>query len=628
MDAHAVSAALTPAALAPAIAKRLGLPPADVETALGLLAQGAQPAFIARHRGDRVKELRIEDLEQIQSAAAQAVGFELRRQQVAVEVAQRGAGGPLVARELAAASHPLDLDDVRTFGTRKKRPASVRARIGGLTPLALALWKHGSDGDFTDAVTLPADLLAVPGRAALGKKRKRRRKKKADADAEVAAAQMPTEEEGDEDSADSASEVGDGVEAHGTEDVEADASDAEGEDASIAEGTSDDEHEPSEDTHAPAQDEIPSFDGEALAAAVSADTIPDDAQAIADAKTICADFIVEHPGVRRLLRRLVMTRGKLRTAVVPGKQDKAGRYGKFFDRAEVCSSMAPTNVLAVQRAERDGLLDVSIEVDVDMLRDEVAKLLGVAGEGAAAAALREAIEEACVHGGLAKAISGGVRRQMKERADRALIPNLCDALRPQLLAPAFGRRPVLCIDPGTQHGCRLVVLSAEGRLVVEDTVFPLQPKLQVPQAKARIAELCGEHGVQLIVVVGSTGAREVEKLARVAIAESEAVSGIPVHTVDGEGVGSLAGSKSFKTELPKADAATRRAVCAGRRVQDPLLALARADLRKLSLGQFQFDVDPEGLRQALEQVVGTCIAKVGVDLGTVDTDTLARVQGM
>lgn len=370
------------------------------------------------------------------------------------------------------------------------------------------------------------------------------------------------------------------------------------------------------------------FDGDALAAQLTADALPDNADAVAGAQTICADFIVEHPGVRRLLRRLIMTRGKLRTALVAEKQAKAGRYAKFFDRAEVCSSMAPTNVLTIARAERDGVLTVSIEVDVEMLRDEVAKFLGVKAGGAAAAALRDAIDEAWTQGGLSKAVFGGVRRKMKERADRAVIANLCEALRPQLLAPAFGHRPLIAIDPGTQHGCRVVVLSAEGSVLAEDTVFPLQPKLQAPQAKARIAELAAEHKAELVVVVGTSGAREVETLTRAAISEAEAIGDVPVHTVDGDGVSSLAGSKAFKTEFPKADAASRRCVSAGRRVQDPLLALAKADLRKLSLGQHQFDVDPEALRQALEQVVGTSIAKVSVDLNAVDAETLARVPGM
>jgi uncharacterized protein len=675
MDAQAVSAALTPAALAPAIAKRLGLPPADVETALGLLAQGAQPAFIARYRGDRVKELRIEDLEQIQSAAAQAVGFELRRQQVGAELAQRGATGPLIDRELAGASHPLDLDDVRSFAKRKKRPAAARARIGGLTPLALALWTAGSEGVFANPEALPAELLAVPSRSALGKKRKRRRKKKA----AVEAAPTPTEATPDaEDAAapDAAAAQDDGAVASGgpaeteaqasdeaTPDTEAASSETASSETASSEAASSEaassetasseaetaeaeapaaapseaeaeagetQPEPSVAAaqQAPPAPEIPMFDGDALASQVSAEALPEDAEAVAGAKTICADFIVEHPGVRRLLRRLVMTRGKLRTAVVAEKQAKAGRYTKFFDRAEVCSSMAPTNVLAIQRGERDGMLTVGIEVDAEMLRDEVAKLLGIKAEGAAASALREAIDEAWNQGGLSKAVFGGVRRQMKERADRTVIPNLCEALRPQLLAPAFGHRALIAIDPGTQHGCRVVALSGEGTVLAEDTVFPLQPKLQAPQAKARIAELAAEHKAALVVVIGTSGAREVEKLVRAAISEAEALGEIPVHTVDGDGVGNLAGSKAFKAEFPKADAASRRCISAGRRVQDPLLALARADLRKLSLGQHQFDVDPEALRQALEQVVGTSIAKVSVDLNTVDPETLARVPGM
>ncbi len=655
MDAQAVSAALTPAALAPAIAKRLGLPPAEVETALGLLAQGAQPAFIARYRGDRVKELRIDDLEQIQTAAAQAVGFELRRQQVAGELAARGTVGPMIDRELLAASHPLDLDDVRSVATRKKRPAVVRARIGGLTPLALALWKHGSTGDFADGDSIPAELLAVPSRQVLGKKRKRKRNRKKPAPVEAtadAAVEGTTEASGEPDSQDAgvaepeAATPAAADAADSAPEAAAPAQDTEAAESAVqvaADGVEDsasspvvpDAAEPSERADAaavvsaePQPPEIPMFDGEALAAAVTADSLPEDNDALTGAKSICADLLVEHPGVRRLLRRLTMARGKLTTAVVEAKKDRAARYSKFFERAEVCSSMAPNNVLAVQRAERDGLLSVSIEVDPEMICKEVASLLKVAEEGPAADVLRSAIEEAWTHGGLSKAISGCVRRQMKERADRAIIPNLCESLRPQLLAPAFGRRPLLCIDPGTQHGCRLIVLSADGAVVAEDTVFPLQPKLQAPQAKARIAELCTENKVELIVVVGGGGARDVEKIARAALAEAEGAPEIAVHTVDSDAVGSLAGGKTLKAELPKADAATRRAVAAGRRVQDPLTTLGKADLRKLSLGQHQFDVDPEALRQALEQVVGTSIAKVAVDLNTVDLDTLGRVPGM
>lgn len=649
MDAQAVSAALTPAALAPAIAKRLGLPPVEVETALGLLAQGAQPAFIARYRGDRVKELRIDDLEQIQTAAAQAVGFELRRQQVSAELSARGTTGPIIDRELLAASHPLDLDDVRTLATRKKRPAVVRARIGGLTPLALALWQHGSTGDFSDATAIPSELLAVPSRSVLGKKRKRKRNRRKSAPQEVTAeATAPaegTEETAAQESAAAQSEavptatptnMGDADAAEASAEVPEEATPAasgasEGpETAGTGEAPTQIEARPAEDAVEPEPKpaEIPSFDGEGLAAAVTSETVPDDDDALAGARSICADFIVEHPGVRRLLRRLTMTRGKLTTAVVESKKDRAARYSKFFERAEVCSSMAPNNVLAVQRAEREGLLEVSIEVDPEMICNEVANLLKVVEDGPAADVVRAAIEEAWTHGGLSKAISGCVRRQMKERADRAIIPNLCEALRPQLLAPAFGRRPLLCIDPGTQHGCRLVVLSAQGSVVAEETVFPLQPKLQAPQAKARIAELCTKNNVELVVVVGGSGARDVEKLARAALVETEGASEVPVHTVDSDAVGSLAGGKTLKSEFPKADAAARRAVAAGRRVQDPLTTLGTADLRKLSLGQHQFDVDPEALRQALEQVVGTSIAKVSVDLNAVDLDTLARVPGM
>ena len=650
MDAQAVSAALTPAALAPAIAKRLSLPPAEVEIALGLLAQGAQPAFIARYRGDRVKTLRIDDLEQVQAAAAHAVGFELRRQQVAAELAARGAAAPWMNKALADAGHGLDLEDVRSVGKRKKRPVVVRARIGGLTPVALALFAHGSTGDFSTTAGVPEELTAVPSRSALTRnKRKRRRKKRAPVEAATQVAEDAVASEAADASAEAAAPEPEHADAPAAEAPAEVAAEAEVE-AAPADATAEEDAptEPSEEVAAEAKPEpadatpepeaqetkvvpapeetIPSFDGDALAAQVGADALPEDGAALDGARVICAEFIAEHPGLRRALRRLVMTRGMLKTTVVEAKKDKAGRYTKFFEREEVCASIAPTNVLSIHRAERDGLLHVSVEIDPQLVRDEVAKLLRISDEGAAAEQLRRAVDEAWSGGGLSKAVIGGVRRQVKERADRATISKLSESLRPQLLAPAFGRRPVLCIDPGTQHGCRLISLSADGAVLAEDTVFPLQPKLQAPQAKARIAELCTEHGAALVVVVGGNGARDVEKLTRAAIAETEGLGEIPVHTVEADN--QLAGSKGLKGEFPKADAAGRRAIFAGRRVQDPLSTLSKSDLRKLSLGAHQFDVDPEALRQALEQVVGTSIAKVSVDLNTVDADTLARVPGM
>ncbi|MEM6294304.1 MAG: Tex-like N-terminal domain-containing protein [Myxococcota bacterium] len=652
MDAQAVSAALTPAALAPAIAKRLGLPSAEVETALSLLAAGAQPAFIARYRGDRVQELRIDDLERVQSEAARAVGFELRRQQLADELAQRKLEGGVVATQLAAAAHGLDLEDVRMLGRRKKRTPAIRARLSGLTPLSLSLWRHGSEGVFADAEAVPAPLVAMPNPAALNKKRKRRRKKKPAAteaaptpvesaadDAPVeAAAEAPAGEDAPETPASDPVEAGNDAPSEAAAEINEDAAvteeaaqSAEQSAEASAEASAKQATEPA--TEEPAAEEpaaaeapaLPTYDGDALAAALDGGALPEDAGALAGAQTICADFIVEHPGVRRVLRRLALKRGKLKTTVVEAKKGKAGRYTKFFDRAEACSSMAPNNVLAIHRGERDGLLTVELELDPALVQQEIASLLKVKDEGAAADVLRAAALEAWDHGGLAKATFVGVRKLLKERADRTVLSNLCEALRVQLLAPAFGRKPILCIDPGTQHGCRLVMLGADGAVLLEDTVFPLQPKLQAPQAQARIVEICTEHAAALIVVVGGTAAREVEKLARTAIAEAEGLE-VAVHSVDADTAS--AGAKALKGELPKADAPSRRAIAAGRRVQDPLSALAKADPRKLSLGQHQYDVDQEALRQALDQVIGTCIAKVSLDLNTADADTLARIPGM
>lgn len=139
MDAEAVGAALTPAALAPPIAESLGLPGAAVTAALTLLAEGAQPAFVARYRPERIRGLTIRDLERIQAQAARAVGFEFKRQELAAELQRKHIQATHLFEHLRTARSLVDLEDLRVLLKRRKRGPAAKARAAGLGPVALAL---------------------------------------------------------------------------------------------------------------------------------------------------------------------------------------------------------------------------------------------------------------------------------------------------------------------------------------------------------------------------------------------------------------------------------------------------------------------------------------------------------
>jgi uncharacterized protein len=530
-----LTAALTPEALGPPIARSLGLSAKAVVAALGQLASGSQPVFLAHYRQERVRGLALKELEWIQARGALAVAFAFRREQLRAELAAAGKLDARVTELLGTAETTPDLDDLRALIRGRKKGPATQARAEGLEALAQQLWAAGSTGPLAPA---PRD-------------------------------------------------------------------DAAAEDA------------------APAADAEPL----ALAAAFVTETVADAETALAGARAICIDDMGADPGLRRALRDLALRQGKLVASVVEKKKDKAGRYGRLLDRPEPCAKASVGTVLALHRGEREGVISVRLEVSPEDVAAVMREQLGLAGEGPATAWLRE-VAAAAWNGPLSRGIAIGARKELKQRIDRRAIAEYGETLRPLLMAPAFGPRPVLAIDPGHQPGCRIAVLDGTGALLTSETLYPLTPKQQAPQTKARLVELIKEHGVEAVVVTNAAGGREVERLVREALREAGDLERVITTSIDADAPALYASSRAAKDELPKADAALRRAVSAGRRLQDPLWELCKLDPRKLGLGQFQHEVDAEEMRGALEQVISSCINEVSVDLNSASAERLARVCGL
>jgi len=611
MDAEAVGAALTPAALAPPIAQSLGLFGPAVAAALSLLAEGAQPAFVARYRPERVRGLTIRDLERIQAEAARAVAFEFKRQELASELQRRKIDAPHIIQHLRGAKTAVDLDDLRVLVKRRKRGPAAKARAAGLAAVSMALWRHACPSEVVDLIDRSEVMFG--GRRSAG------RRPSAE-EASVALHEDVDEHETPELGASDASsggspsvETGDaGGESHGVDVVDpqlqaaAEHAELEGPEA------------------APSYGDV---DPQVVADSIEPQSIGAYPQALAGARAICADQIGESPQVRSRLRALLFAEAKLRCSLVEGKTDKGGRYGRYLSLQDPCDKLQPSTVLAVHRGEREGVLSVELEIERERVIEAIVTELSIDTDVPAGEELLKAAEEAWDHG-LGKGVRAGVRKLLKRRADIEAIAEFSAALRPLLLAPAYGAKPLLSIDPGHQNGCRVVALDGRGKVLAQDTVFPLSPKLQVPQAKARIAELCTEHDLTAIVVTTGAAGREVERMCRELVRELEGLRGVVVTSIDADAAALHASSRTAKDELRDGDAALRRAVSAGRRVQDPLLELVKIDPRKLGLGQHQHEVDQEELRTALEQVTVSCVSEVCVDVNAASVELLPWVAGM
>jgi uncharacterized protein len=301
------------------------------------------------------------------------------------------------------------------------------------------------------------------------------------------------------------------------------------------------------------------------------------------------------------------------------------RWSEWLGRRVPCDA-APPDILALLRAEREGGVSLGLEFPLADAVASLAEQLGVGASGAAAQWVRTVLERA-LEGPLRKVALAGVRRWAKELADQAAARRYAEVLRAMLMAPAFGPARVLGVDPGHQPGCRLVVVDERGEPLAEDTVFPLGPRLQAPQAKARVLELVKEHGVRAVAVGSGNGGRELGRLAREAVKElgDEAPA---VVSVPDDAASLYASSRSGKEAHPNKDPAFRRALAVARRLQDPLAELARVDLRRLGLGHYQHEIDQEELRSSLDQVLGSAASLVGVNVNEASADTLSRIGGL
>ena len=572
-----------------------------------LLAEGAQPAFVARFRADRVDGLPVRDLERIQAAAVRAVAFEFQRETLRQELRDRHRAEPVLDEMVRAAEHALDLEDVRVLLRKRKRGPAAKARGLGLGPLADALFRVGTTGALSDPRVL--DL-------------RRGQRSQAPRGSNTASSQAePTDHESAGVASDSVEAPQPDAEEREATPIEASPGEGTAADAPPSEAEGGDEHEETED--APA-DAAP-LDPLAWALTRVGEALPTVEDVLAYARTICAERMAEWPPLRLALRHAILLHGRVVARIPDEKREKAARFAKYVNKPEGCAQISSPTLLAIHRGERENVLAIDIDVPDGLLEEIGGGCLQIA-EGPVGEQIHQALAEAWQFS-LGRAVRGGVRRALKERSDRDAVGAYAEALRPLLLAPALGAVRVLGIDPGFAPGCRVAAIDPGGAVLEHDTVFPLQPKLQTPQAKARLLELLQQHQISAVAIADAGGGRDVERLMRELLAATPELSHIPVVLVDSEMVALLAAARSTKDEFGD-EAFLRRAVAVARRVQDPLAELVKVDPRKLGLGQYQHEVDQEELRAALDQVVSSCVCDVGVDVNRASLDVLAKVPGL
>ncbi|MEA3368173.1 MAG: Tex-like N-terminal domain-containing protein, partial [Planctomycetota bacterium] len=347
-------------------------------------------------------------------------------------------------------------------------------------------------------------------------------------------------------------------------------------------------------------------------------------EAMAGAAHILAERVADAPAVRLAVRRFVWKRGKLVSRQAGPHARRNPQYRVYFDYTEPLTRIPPHRVLAINRGQRSKILRVTVSVPFEDLLEHV---LGLAsGKGHRFADFLRRVVADALRRLVLPAIDRQIRQRLTDRAERHAIEVFIENLRSLLLARPLRGRRVLALQPGYRTGCKTAVLDADGHLLAETILYPLQPQSKWDEARGALARLVADHGVETVAIGNGTGCREVEALVSETIEQHGL--GVLYAVVSEAGAAAYADSQVAREEFGRLDPAIRAAVSIGRRLQDPLAELVKIDPRAIGVGLYQHDVDQGRLQRALADTLTSCVAAVGADAGTASPHMLRWVPGL
>ncbi len=342
--------------------------------------------------------------------------------------------------------------------------------------------------------------------------------------------------------------------------------------------------------------------------------------ALAGASDIIAELIADDAAVRARLRSLYERQASL-VSKAAGEEDSV--YRLYYDYAEPVSRVQSHRVLAINRGEREGFLKVSVRTDEAAAMQAVRRMTVKPGSFSMAF-VGAAADDACSRL-IFPSLEREIRSALTDAANEQAIKTFSLNLRALLLQPPVKNRVTLGFDPAYRTGCKLAVVDGTGKVLETGVVYPTPPHNKTAEARAVLTRMIKRHGVTAIAIGNGTASKESE----IFIAELlKTLPGVAYMMVNEAGASVYSASKLGAAEFPNFDVSLRSAVSIARRLQDPLAELVKIDPKSIGVGQYQHDMPPARLGEALEGVVEDCVNSVGADLNTASAALLAHIAGL
>lgn len=348
-------------------------------------------------------------------------------------------------------------------------------------------------------------------------------------------------------------------------------------------------------------------------------------EALQGARDIIAEWINENIFIRKNLRRIFQRKAVISSKVVKTKkeEEEAQKYAQYFDWSEPLNKIPSHRLLAMLRAEKEGFIKVSIDIDKEEILTFMEGSLVKTASPSCAEQIILAAQDAYKRL-LEPSISNEILQEAKIKADEKAISIFSENLTQLLLAPPLGEKRILAIDPGYRTGCKVVCLDEKGDLLHNETIYPHAPQKETATAMKKIRSMVEAYHIEAISIGNGTASRETEFFIKKIAFDRP----LQVFVVSEAGASIYSASKIARDEFPDYDITVRGAVSIGRRLSDPLAELVKIDPKSIGVGQYQHDVDQTLLKEELDITVVKCVNSVGININTASKSLLSYVSGI
>ena len=349
-------------------------------------------------------------------------------------------------------------------------------------------------------------------------------------------------------------------------------------------------------------------------------------KAVEGAKFIIAEWISDNASYRKWIRSFVFRNGILSTKVKKDNKDEKKVYEMYYDYKEEVRNIKPHRILAINRAEDEKVITVSIDVNqeeiIAYLESKLIKNKNSFVVNEVIDAIKDSLKRL-----IYPSIEREIRSELTDKANVVAIENFGKNVESLLLQPPMKEKVVLAFDPGYTNGCKLAVIDKTGKYLFSTVIKPFAASnASLEQSKIILKNLLSQYNVDIVAIGNGTASRESEALVAEIIKTLDRK--VEYIIVSEAGASIYSTEKVAQEEFPNLSPNERSAVSIGRRLQDPLAELVKIPPEGIGVGLYQHDVPQKDLKESLDFVVTKAVNNVGVNVNTASPSLLKYVSGI